>query len=1439
MSQTPLVKVSPSDCPFCDDWEQRLRSVNPDIPLSDTLVVTQVQFMHHLGAHMEQLALFAIPRGYTEVGDADSANAAPGSDLSLPSSDGDSPLSAKVAAAQLESCKISLLNLVASISSSTSEHAFVTPYATGSLAELRRNISGPFVDLSDISQGLTNGRYSTAREVKEDIDKMFAEFYFVTAEGSPEYLQIKDFRTRFEKLWSDIHDENSPSIQAKEADSDGEDSFYWEEESGEDRLRIPGTTTNEDGPEVVTSRLEQMRKQVLTKEFWMADELVFKCFRCGDAFSGFRRKHHCRTCGNIFDSKCTAIISGDKFDMQGSLKVCKTCSDTVNGGHDSNLFENVSDRDLAPEITLREQWRLWRAKRLYLVFQNEASYLGQLRMPAITICFKTPQVVERTFLPTHELEEMYAYVECLDILDVADDDWALEDVHEPAGYHHEYQFALLDEESGDVYYLASGGTIGDRVGPNRTLLVQNKSHTGPVTVPVGESLEILICEESHGSLKYLEKQLHDLEHRPTRIYRNELRLDKVATAAKFDIIFAEVSFARQEALDLRRNIHNFANVNQETPIVAVTKSRSDFLMYGGFDAVLGKSSQAPLVSEIISQSYTAPRTFATALVAAQLQSQGDLMSLAFDHLKSTIDWWSSPEQFSSLDPISMVLDRRVQTLLSLLTSVYLRSLVRTAQMHIQHEVLHYRYFNEKTMSGELVAEIPRDRFLATEDNYAWDMEELSAAIDANRALRSPITRRHFTPNDLGAILNHPLGAHLKTLFDEDGGLLRTDDDSEDGKAATEREHATTELSDEGKEEARKLPEAEKEIASPGILDASIIMGATSDPNDATRPSATATRRKLRGLLTKSGTFGDAKTSEDTTLLAEFGTGPHPAAADSSAERQPFHDLNQGYSPSPPSSSRRTIESEMNQYVPPHTDSSPSEKKLGGEYLKVPPLQGVAGLQPLHPEEATSARLERSEPGGPSDTESNATSSHLHTMPVEKTEQERRRSRNTTATDSQPAVKMVTNPYRSSEQEYYIVPASTRKRDHRTTYSSTVDNADIRNRERDRRHADRPLRYLGTVADDYGEDGYGYTNPKDLVQYDLNLPVPRMARNFPVYAGSERTPAPRRSSFTGYEDPNSKAASLQNYSYDPQRRRPVVVDSRKPTTITTAYRIRDEKDTAVRNLPESAQRGRTTAAQFNPADTMDLRTLKEALNKTEASAQQTSTRRGYDHDRSSSDDRRARSRSRSRARDVAGEAARTSTAAISAQAYLEQKANKEARERDRERSREDRQYSRSRSRSRSASSIRTSLSKQLPNMIPSEPTPGEPTNISTDLDASSSRGRPIVPSEERRLRVVSPPRKRIEKNPVKGILRQPREKFPEDPTPIREGVFPLKDAKKDGIPADARWTKISRKLVNPEALEAGKERYEARENFVVVLRVLTREEVQGYAEVTQKIRGRIS
>ncbi|OXV08800.1 hypothetical protein Egran_03437 [Elaphomyces granulatus] len=74
----PIDRLSPTACPFCDEWEAALRKLNSHIPAATSLVVTVQQFRHHVGRHMEQLALFAIPRGYKENDDSGSSGPAPG-----------------------------------------------------------------------------------------------------------------------------------------------------------------------------------------------------------------------------------------------------------------------------------------------------------------------------------------------------------------------------------------------------------------------------------------------------------------------------------------------------------------------------------------------------------------------------------------------------------------------------------------------------------------------------------------------------------------------------------------------------------------------------------------------------------------------------------------------------------------------------------------------------------------------------------------------------------------------------------------------------------------------------------------------------------------------------------------------------------------------------------------------------------------------------------------------------------------------------------------------------------------------------------------------------------------------------------------------------------------------------------------------------------------
>ncbi|KAI9692927.1 MAG: hypothetical protein M1822_004922 [Bathelium mastoideum] len=94
--------------------------------------------------------------------------------------------------------------------------------------------------------------------------------------------------------------------------------------------------------------------------------------------------------------------------------------------------------------------------------------------------------------------------------------------------------------------------------------------------------------------------------------------------------------------------------------------------------------------------------------------------------------------------------------------------------------------------------------------------------------------------------------------------------------------------------------------------------------------------------------------------------------------------------------------------------------------------------------------------------------------------------------------------------------------------------------------------------------------------------------------------------------------------------------------------------------------------------------------------------------------------------------------------------------------------------------------------------------------------------------------------VPSLLQKKRQRTTEQesgmttsPPDLREDVLKLPSFK--AIPPNARWTKIDRRLVNPECLEEANEKFEERVDCVIVLRVLTRDEIQRYADRTKEIR----
>lgn len=77
----PMENLSAADCPFCDNFEQLTRELNPQVPPDEILTVSWAAFRNHVGRHMKELATFAIPRCSDEddqdsIATGDSAKAA-------------------------------------------------------------------------------------------------------------------------------------------------------------------------------------------------------------------------------------------------------------------------------------------------------------------------------------------------------------------------------------------------------------------------------------------------------------------------------------------------------------------------------------------------------------------------------------------------------------------------------------------------------------------------------------------------------------------------------------------------------------------------------------------------------------------------------------------------------------------------------------------------------------------------------------------------------------------------------------------------------------------------------------------------------------------------------------------------------------------------------------------------------------------------------------------------------------------------------------------------------------------------------------------------------------------------------------------------------------------------------------------------------------------
>ncbi|KXN88911.1 1-phosphatidylinositol 3-phosphate 5-kinase FAB1 [Leucoagaricus sp. SymC.cos] len=94
----------------------------------------------------------------------------------------------------------------------------------------------------------------------------------------------------------------------------------------QDDARSVRTTTSLHRAGSVSKVMRRLRGEGLSKDYWMDDENCKECYDCKSVFSAWRRKHHCRICGQIFCSRCASnIIKGTRFGQNAMIRVCNLC----------------------------------------------------------------------------------------------------------------------------------------------------------------------------------------------------------------------------------------------------------------------------------------------------------------------------------------------------------------------------------------------------------------------------------------------------------------------------------------------------------------------------------------------------------------------------------------------------------------------------------------------------------------------------------------------------------------------------------------------------------------------------------------------------------------------------------------------------------------------------------------------------------------------------------------------------------------------------------------------------------------------------------------------------------------------------------------------------------------------------------------------------------
>ena len=324
----------------------------------------------------------------------------------------------------------------------------------------------------------------------------------------------------------------------------------------------------------------------------------------------------------------------------------------------------------------------------------------------------------------------------------------------------------------------------------RILLMQQYAQCGWNDAAEETALEVLQIDGSNNEAgKFLEGY-----HKPKASGQGTITHSRNQTEAQGSRVAIPVWRAQKFAIlspsnALKTLDLGYSKLSKDAELLLREMQQSKFLDSQNFDKHITDLA-AISIGQVSSVVRTKPldglNAVAQAIVSTSQTNTSRALGIAMDDLQKTVKWVgisadssgvhssnSKRPTSSSDNDIRGALLNRVKGLKALLPTD-LQNLVDSAMMHAEHELLHRNYVNDETMiCGDPISQIPRANFWASEDGYAWDMEELAGALKSGDGImRNPLTKEMFTRSDVRAIVRHPLGKGLAALQLEQSSLKR-------------------------------------------------------------------------------------------------------------------------------------------------------------------------------------------------------------------------------------------------------------------------------------------------------------------------------------------------------------------------------------------------------------------------------------------------------------------------------------------------------------------------------------------------------------------------------------------------------------------------------------------------------------------------------------------